>query len=492
MFCMSYLQELLSDPKTFFWVFVYLIALFTAIRVIMDTHSSTKTAAYILLILLLPLIGTIVYFTFGVNYRKARLYQQKQVGNEHFFDELKQNIVTDSAQLVSDNRELIGHHIDLVNLLIKDSYNKVTKNKVSLLVNGEQKFPEVARCLKAARNHIHIEYYIFENSGIGNSIKDILIERANAGVTVRVIYDAFGSLGFRENVKLELESHGVIVKPFYQVRFPVLASRINYRDHRKIIVIDGSIGFTGGINISDRYVNSGSNQLYWRDTHVKLEGEAVHSLQYHFLSNWAFCADERLPFSKALFPALPSVPAHDELVQIVCSGPDHKRASIMFAYFTAISMAQKNVFITTPYFIPNESILSAIKKAALSGKDVRLLVPYTSDSRFVDAASRFYFADLLEAGVKIYRYKKGFIHSKTMVVDEHVSFVGTANMDYRSFEMNFEVNAVMYGKKMNGKLTDEFYKDIEHSEILDVNEWRDRSAFITFLDSVARIISPVL
>lgn len=485
------ITEFFLDPWNSFWVVVYVIAILTSVRVIMDTHSSTKTSAYLLLILLLPIAGTIVYFTFGVNYRKIKIFRRKFIGNAKLFQEIKNQIVTESAALKQSSPDLIGPHTDLIDLLVTDSYSPLSRNSVTLLLNGEQKFPEVIHCLQAATDHIHMEYYIFENDTIGNTIKEILIRKSKEGVKVRLIYDAFGSMGFRRNVKKELEQNGVEVYPFYQVRFPHLASRINYRNHRKIIVIDGIIGFTGGINIADRYINNDTKKLYWRDTHIKIEGDAVRSLQYHFLSSWSFCADERAYLSGNLFPAH-NLEQGDHLTQIVSSGPDYKRASIMLAYFTAIATAKKCVYITTPYFIPNESIINAIRKAALSGKDVRLLVPEDSDSWFVNAASRFYYKELLETGVRVFLYQKGFVHSKTMVVDDRISLVGTANMDFRSFDLNFEINAVVYGTGLNTELKRAFLKDLEDSRELNLDVWNKRSGLSIFFSSLARIFSPML
>lgn len=484
-------MELPLEPITYFWIVVYVIALMTGIRVIMDTHSSTKTSAYLLLILLVPIIGTLVYFTFGVNYRKIKIYRRKLINNEKLWQNIKDKIISTSETLRDQNPKLVTGHTDMIELLLTDSNTPLTRNKVKLLSNGEEKFPEVIAALQNAKNHIHLEYYIFENDNIGNQIKDLLIKKAKEGVAVRLIYDAFGSIGFRKNVKRELETNGVLVQPFYQIRFPHLASRVNFRDHRKIIVVDGNVGFTGGINISDRYINTTDTTSYWRDTHLKLEGGAVHSLQYHFLSSWDFCSGERIPLSERFFPK-PIETGADHLVQVVASGPDQKRASIMLAYFTAISMAADCVYLTTPYLIPNESISTALKKAALSGKDVRLLLPELSDSKFVTAASQFYFTDLMEAGVRVFLYHKGFVHSKTLIIDDTVSFIGTANMDFRSFDLNFEINAIVYGKPLNENLKSAFLGDLTHSKEIKLTEWRDRGKLRIFISSLARIFSPLL
>jgi cardiolipin synthase len=407
------------------------------------------------------------------------------------FNKIKDQIIDTSLALKEKHCERLGGCYDMIDFLLGDSLSPLTENNVTVLLNGEQKFPHVIEAMESARQHIHMEYYIYEDDKIGNRIKDVLIRKAKEGVQVRIIYDDFGSSSIRKRIVKELKEGGVQIFPFYVIRLPMFASRINYRDHRKIIIVDGVVGFTGGINISDRYINDGSQQLYWRDTHLMMKGAAAHSLQFHFLSNWNFCSSQTLGISPEFFPEPPPV-QKDHLVQIICGGPDYPRASIMLCFFTAITGARNLVYITTPYFIPNESINNALKKAALSGKDVRLLVPETSDSRFVNAASRFYFLDLLETGVRIFRYKKGFMHAKTIVVDDSMSIVGTANIDFRSFDLNFEINAVVYGHEVNQTLRDAFLKDLDDSEEINLEVWRNRSKLDVLGDSAARIGAPLL
>jgi cardiolipin synthase len=339
-----------------------------------------------------------------------------------------------------------------------------------------------------------MEYYIFEDDQIGKKIRSLLIRKAKEGVKIRIIFDDFGSHDLWDDAVDEFREHGVEIFPFYRIHFILLANRINYRDHRKVVILDGTIGFIGGMNIADRYINGTLGNHFWRDTHIKIEGSAVLTLQYHFLSNWNFCSGQELGISMGhdLFPDIPNHESANDLVQIVSSGPDYPRQSIMLSYFTAITSATKLVYITSPYFIPNESIVNAVKKAAFSGKDVRLLMPEHSDSKFVDGASRFYFQDLLEAGVKIYLYKKGVIHAKTIVVDNSLSIIGTANMDLRSFELNFEINAVVYSERINEELKYQFLKDLDDSVLITLGDWNKRGLVKTFLAAGARIMAPLL
>ena len=266
---------------------------------------------------------------------------------------------------------------------------------------------------------------------------------------------------------------------------------MNYRNHRKIIVIDGEIGFTGGINWSDRYSNQHDKQLYWRDTHLRLEGPIVGSLQAIFLADWNFCVHQPVEITPELFKGINNK-AGDKSVQIAAGGPDYSMPTILYSLLQAIHNAEKYIYATTPYYIPDESLQNALCVMAKSGVDVRLLVPYKSDSRLVNAASRSYYKELLNAGVRIYRYKKGFIHAKTIAIDDQLSIIGTANLDYRSFDLNFEVNAIIYNSETTHELRQHFEEDLLHSEELDKEMWINRNKIRTLFEKVAGLISPLL
>ncbi|MBX3257863.1 MAG: cardiolipin synthase [Chitinophagaceae bacterium] len=473
-------------------ILVVLIVLFSIFRIIRDTHNTPKTLAYLLLVIVVPVAGSIFYFSFGINYRKEKMFSKKVIANNNLFRQIESRIKASSQKIVSDHAEELADVGDLIRLLMKDSKAPLSFNTVTLLLNGEEKFKEVFDTLEKAEHFIHLEYYIVEQGKIADRLFEILIRKARQGVTVRFIYDDFGSHGIKRTIVPVLKNAGIEVHPFYSIKLFFLANRLNYRDHRKIIIVDGKTGFIGGINISDRYVNDGTNKLYWRDTHVKIEGPAVNSLQYNFIANWNFCTGKRLEVDRSFFPLDFSVMAGKDLVQINAGGPDYPNAGIMLSYFTAIVMAKERVYITSPYFIPNESIFDALKKAALSGKDVRLLLPGISDSRVVNAAARSYFREMLFAGVKIYLYKKGFVHAKTMLVDDMLSLVGTANMDVRSFDLNFEINAVVYSKRINEQLQEAFLQDIKDSDEVTLQQWLKRGRRAEFIDSCARLLSPLL
>jgi cardiolipin synthase len=473
-------------------VYVIVIVL-TCLRIIYDTRSTTKTLAYLMLTVFLPVAGIIIYFCVGTNYRKRKLYSKKIVKDEQMQLRLREQIYLESKKIWDTVPEEILKYQKLAQLLLNDGMSYLTgNNKVDILMNGEQKFPEVLRALQQARSHIHIEYYIFDDDEIGNAIKDILIAKAREGVKVRLIYDDFGSRSIRKKVIPELQEAGVEAYPFYRVLFIALANRLNYRNHRKIIVIDGYIGFTGGINVSDRYINSGrKNQVFWRDTHVKITGTGAFYLQYLFICDWNFCADEDLGPQSSFFHELKENPG-DAVVQIAASGPDSDNPTILFSLIQAIGMAEEEILITTPYFIPGESLLDALVVAALSGIKVILLVPERSDSRMVAAAGRSYYGELLSAGVEIYQYQKGFIHSKTMVSDQQLSVIGTANMDNRSFELNFEVNAVIYDNDTAEEMTRIFYQDLKDARKINADEWQKRPLYKQLPEKLGRLLSPLL
>ena len=281
--------------------------------------------------------------------------------------------------------------------------------------------------------------------------------------------------------------------PFYKIKLIKLASRLNYRNHRKIIIIDGRISFVGGINISEKYSNAYTgNKLFWRDTHLKLEGDVTAILQHIFIGDWNYCADKKLTINELYFPRPEQNLDHTKNVQIVSSGPDSDRPSIYYAIIKTIQSAKKEIFLTTPYFIPGETIIDAMKMASLSGVNVKLLVPGISDSFMVNSAAKSYYTELLKAGVEIFLYQKGFVHAKTLVADRCLAMVGTANLDYRSFDLNFEVNAVVYDAEIAEELAQNFEKDLKDSTPINMDEWLNRPKHIQLIEKIIRLISPML
>ncbi len=390
-----------------------------------------------------------------------------------------------SEDISDDNSELAA-------MLIKDLHSPLTRNNsVKILLNGEEKFPELMEALENAKHHIHMEYYIYEYDEIGKSIIELLIRKAKEGVQVRFIYDDFGSPTIKKKLEKSLQDAGAEIHPFHKIHFYLLANRINYRNHRKIVVIDGQTGFVGGINVSDKYINKKKQQLYWRDTHLRIDGPGVYYLQYLFLADWNFCCPGSLKLEKIFFNE--DLPVKDDkLVQIVASGPDSKQPSVLFSILQAIYLAKKEILITTPYLIPGDNIIDALRIAASSGLSVKLLVPGKSDSRLVNAASKANYNDLLQAGVEIYLYQKGFVHAKTLIADGKLSMIGTANMDHRSFELNFEVNAIIYDKSFSEQMRKIFFDDLKQTKKLDAEDWYKRSVYAKLSERTAALFSPCL
>lgn len=473
-------------------ILYFLLVGFVCIRIVIDTTQSGKTLAYLLSTIFIPVLGILFYFTFGINYRKRKIYSKKLQMDHEMGNKVLEELKLFNQKNIDENKDNLGNAVSLVNLLMNDNNFPLTdENDVRVFVNGEEKFPAVLQAIRNAKHHIHIEYYIYENDEIGNTIKELLIAKVKEGVVVRFIYDDLGSRSIRRKFIRELKDSGVEAYPFNRIRLLFLANRINYRNHRKIIIIDGQTAFTGGINISDRYINSGKSKTFWRDTHFRIDGDAVIFLQYIFLCDWNFCANENIGVSRVYFRHFPKS-LGNKAVQIAASGPDSVNSAIMLSYLKAINIAQREILITTPYFIPGESIIDALRVAALGGVSVKLLVPGKSDSRLVNAAAWSNYDDLLHAGVEIYLYQKGFVHAKTMVVDQKFSIIGTANFDYRSFDMNFEINAVIYDHETARILSQSFYTDLENADKIDPEQFHARPLFKQIPERIARLLSPIL
>lgn len=508
-----------------------LVTIAVCLRIIYDTRTATKTLAYLLLTIFLPVVGMLVYFTVGTNLRLKSLYSKKFTNDEVLMAQISEQIVNNSREEMAQATADVQQNRKLARLMVRDTMSPlVGNNRVKLLLNGETKFPDLLQSLQQARQHIHIEYYIYDDDEIGNAIKDILIQKAREGVQVRFIYDDFGSRAITKKLVPELRAAGVQAYPFYKLTLPTFAQRLNYRNHRKIVVIDGYTAYVGGINVSDRYINrpnqhgtrvdspergSGpigsrgktptnkDKQMFWRDTHLRIDGKGSYFLQHLFLCDWNFCADETLSIDSSFFgdePAGQSIEGESTgppdrpgaIVQIGASGPDSRHPSLLFSFLQAINLAEQEILVTTPYFIPGDSLLDALVVAALSGVRVKLLVPGVSDSRLVNAAASSYYGDLMSAGVEIYRYQKGFVHAKTMVTDGKLAVVGTANLDYRSFDLNFEVAAFVYDTGVADELKQAFNDDLSNSERIDYHAWQNRSRAQRLGQKIARMVAPLL
>lgn len=458
--------------------------------VLFERRDPVKAVAWITVVVLIPVAGVVFFVFFGQSYRRNKIYNRKEIGD---LKEIDLYTKTQVREVSRTDNPVLSDHIQTIRLLLNNSKTLLTQNNnIKILNDGKATFKSIISQINQAKSSIHLEYYIFELDSLGSEIAELLIRKAKAGVEVRFIYDDVGSWHLSKRFINRMREAGVKVHCFLPVVFPWFSSRMNYRNHRKILIIDGIIGFTGGINIAERYLKGTENGV-WRDTHMKIEGEAVRMLQITFITDWYFATKERIQ----ILPGNKYIPTIETkfgntAIQVAASGPDSDWASIMQAYFNVITRAKHHIFISTPYFMPNQSILTALKVAALSGIDVKIMLPHKSDSKFVHWASRSYFRELLEAKVKIYLYDKGFNHSKLMCVDSNFCSVGSVNMDERSFEMNFEITAMIYDPKITNEVEQTYLLDLNDCIKVTLNSWENRKHKDNFKESVARLFSPLL
>lgn len=486
------MQELWDAIPPFVLPLLYTIGLiYAVISVLLENKNPLKTHSYLLLLLLLPVIGILIYFFFGQNLRKKKIFAKRKLINKAFGQKYIDDFLDNTQRLeVPNEYRPLEQYDKLIRFLARDLSPLSINNRVDVLRNGEEKFPAVMKAIEEAKHHIHIEYYIFTDDDIGHPLSQLLIKKAQEGVQVRIIADGVGSISLKRRYIRKMREHGIEIYKFMPVLFPAFTSKINYRNHRKIIIVDGKVGFTGGINLDDRYINNGKHKLYWRDTHLRLEGEAVKTLQFQFLLSWQFVSEKELEIDELIFPEFEELGR--QCVQINASGPDWELASIMDSFLLALNAAHSHIRIVTPYFIPTESIIDAITTVARSGVEIEMMMPYESDSWIVQAASLSYVKELLKAGVKVHLYKKGFIHAKVIVVDDTFASVGTANMDSRSFNMNYEINTYLYEKSVALRLIHQFQSDKQESVLIKLEDWKNRKTAQKLKESVCRLLAPLL
>lgn len=474
-------METANNLILIFQILYVATALGTMIVIISENRNPLKTISWVLILLLLPLVGLIIYYFFGEDSRKQRLISHKM------YKKLNRRSIGRKELLETLNPP--NEYKGLVNLLNRlKSSPLYGGSSVKFYSDGESKFEDLFRELKKAKKHIHIQYYIFLDDEIGCKTRDILVQKAAEGVEVRLIYDDVGSWKAKRQFFKNMQAQGVEVQPFLKVAFKFLTSRVNYRNHRKIVVIDGTVGFVGGMNVADRYVKGVSFGV-WRDSHIKIEGKAVAGLQTSFLIDWYSSRKEFLA-SDTYYPALES--KGNCMMQLVTSGPVGRFKDIHLGILQAISNARESIFIQTPYFVPTDSLLQVIQMAAMRGVDVRLMLPRNSDTTFVHIASMSFLKEVLDAKVSVYFYEAGFLHSKLMTIDNTLTITGSANMDVRSFEHNFEIDAFIYDEDTCREAQRRFFKDMEQSTLLIAEEWNKRSRFEKFKESVMRLFSPLL
>jgi cardiolipin synthase len=475
------------------WIVIALLVFIFQIAtiLIMEFRHPSKTIAWLVILFILPIIGFVMYYFLAKEYRQKKKIRDR---GGKITKSIREHICTHS-RVVEEVHELVNghmHHQDRLFGLLKNLPDSpITKcNETTILTNASDTYEAIMRELEIADNHIHMEYYTIRSDNIGKQFQRLLIKKALQGVKVRLIYDGVGSYELDKQFLAELKEAGVEFRSFLPPWFALFDKRINYRNHRKIVIVDGKVGFVGGINIGDEYLGHDPRMGFWRDTHIRIKGDAAYYLQHTFLRDWDFVSGERLTEAVRYFPPH-DCPWHEQ-VQIISSGPDTNWDGILEMFFAALTSATRRIYITSPYFIPDTSIAIALKTAALSGVDVRVILPGVADSKFVKWASLSYVDELMQAGVRFYQYKQGFVHAKVMIIDRLFATVGTANMDMRSFFSNFELNAVMFDEKTIDRLEVDFVNDIKHSKEMISSEFEQRSRFQKSMEVFARLLSPLL
>lgn len=471
-------------------VLIYVLAIFIMLRTLLQNRNPVSTIGWVLVLVLLPYLGLILYFFFGQKLSKQWIFRRMRIR------ELVKIRQVSDAQLkalknVDDIHDpQVMQNLKLIRLLLQENSSFLSvNNSINLYHDGQSVYNQLYADLAAAKHFIHIQYYLFEDGEVASRIREILRERRQQGVNISLMLDGIGSRSLTKAYIRSLEEIGIEVLIFRPVRFPHLTSKINYRNHRKIVVIDGIIGYTGGINIADKYIY-GSELGFWRDTHMRIFGDAVKMLEAIFLIDRYFVTKKFDSNPAQFFPSISD--SGEKYIQIANSGPESVSHNILSAFFMAISSAQKSICIVTPYFIPNESLMMALKTAAASGIKIRIILPGRIDSQIVQYSSRSYILELLLANIKVYFYESGFIHAKMMLVDDHLSVLGSANLDYRSFFHNFEISALIYDKETNHQLRAQFQKDLQQSKRITITHWKKRSLGNKLKESLARLLSPLI
>lgn len=474
----------MNSILTIIFIALYVYTLTSTISVLLlENRNPVKSLSWVLVLLFLPGLGLFLYLIFGQNFRKQKTISKKSLR----FAANRPHVSFDIDRLNTNFMD--NNQLNLIRLLYTNSDAKAyPNNKIDILSDGKTTFDAMFNAIQNAKNHIHIEFFIFGNDKISNQLRELLIEKASAGVRVRMIYDYWGSFFLSRWYLQSLREAGVYLRPFLPLRLRLGRSKINYRNHRKILIVDGEVGFTGGLNVADRYI-FGNALGMWRDTFVRFEGSVVHGLQQLFLMDWYF-VERKLITDPKYYPMPQKFDTN--LAQIVISGPDTQWESIMQGITSAIMSATRYLYIHTPYFIPNDVVENCIQMSAMSGVDVRIMIPARSDSRLSDACTFSYMGRLLEAGVKVYRYTEGFLHSKAIVIDDFISIVGSANLDERSFNQNFEANAFIYEEKTANRLKELFFRDMQNCEELTLEAWTNRRRRQKLKESFARLFSPLM
>lgn len=486
---MEYHVFINKETEKLLWIiWAFLLFIFQIATIIVVEHRRpNKAIAWLIILFLFPLIGFLLYYFVAKEYSHRRTVRRK--ANRHL-EQMKADLSTQCRQQVAGDLldQTIRHENKLLALLKNIPFAPITTcNETTVFADGAQAFEAMLEAMAEARDHIHIEFYIIRDDNIGTRFQHLMTQKAKQGVKVRLLYDGIGSHQLGDAYLKQLHDAGVETGCFLPPLVAFIDKRINYRNHRKILVVDGKIGFFGGLNIGDEYLGKDPKRGFWRDTHLSIRGDAVLWLQHTFLTDWCFVKGQ-------VFTNTSYFPMHEchgeELVQIVKSGPDAHWDIVLEVFFTFIVSAKKRIYIETPYFIPDPSVLMALKMAAICGIDVRIISPANSDSKLVQWASLSYVQELLQAGVHFYLYQKGFIHAKVIIVD-HLVCSGSANMDMRSFYGQFEINAIFFDRKVVDCFEEDFIRDLSESKEILLADFEKRPRSQKMKEAFTRLLSPL-
>ena len=484
-------MSFLIDASYLSWLYYALTVAYSLtvvgiiVVVLSENRSPVKSLAWVTVLLLLPALGIVLYLIFGRSIKNTRMISRRNRRRLR-----KQDIGTKKTQI--SRLDLSQESKQLIKLTQTLSGSTAyTGNDCIVFTSGIDKLDALINDISEAKRYVNLQYYIIEDDTTGQRLKDALIRKAHEGVAIRLIYDNVGSFRVKNAFFRELQNAGVQVFPFFKVVFPPFGTRINWRNHRKICIIDGEIGYIGGMNIADRYITGGKSFDSWRDTHLRITGPAVQSLQYSFAVDWNFMG-QPLINDDTTTEDYPHVSEPTQVMQLLTSGPTLQWTTIAILFNRAIASAKQRVYIQTPYFLPTEGLLKALQSSALSGVDVRIMIPTRSDSRMLTSASASYVAECLKSGMKIYTYDAGMLHAKTILVDDEWVSVGSTNFDFRSFEHNFEANIQIYSKSLNAQMAEIFHNDLKSCTRIYPAQWRKRPMLKKMFSSITRLLSPIL
>ncbi len=463
------------------YIIYILLVLSSILIVISENRNSSKSVAWILVLMFLPIIGLVLYLFFGQNLRHERMLSRKN--REALLNSFSpEEVDVENLSLSEDCKQIVK----MCNSFGLGQYYE--GNEVRMYIKGQDKFADFIEDIRNAKHFIHIQYFIFRDDVLGRQVRDELVAAVQRGVEVRLLYDDMGCWTVNRLFFRNMRKKGIDAHSFMRVTLPNPSLRINYRNHRKIVVIDGDKGYIGGMNIADRYVN-GDLDNSWRDTHIRVEGPAVRGLQLAFAVDWSYEGKPLLSDTK-YFPIIPH--RGEKAIQIISSGPIGNWESIAMMCQKVVSMARRYVYIQTPYFLPTESLVNTLQITALSGVDVRIMIPNRPDWVVMRWGSFSYISQMLQAGVKVYLYQPGVLHAKTIVADDELVSVGSANFDFRSFEHNFETNAIIYDEEVAHRVKADFFDDMQNCNLVDEEQWNRRPWWQKVCESFVRLSSPVL